>query len=226
MVHKLLIIGAGFGGNGVIRGLIEAEKNFNDEAGVSSPKSLFAGELEITMLDRKTSFSIGATWQFIWSSRLSSQPIEWPISDLQANNFDNVNLIAGTEDATVETILTNEKQVILTNGTSIEYDTLVLSPGVISDPSVLPGLVPDNCDYSDPTKQALDVCSIQHVPLIQKGIDQIMQEAQSSSKTILVCVTRMPYKVRGLGLHTLFHDDRVVIQPFVAIIIPVSTIAI
>lgn len=196
MAHKLLIIGAGFGGNGVIRGLIEAEKNFNDEAGVSSPKSLFSGSLEVTILERKTTLSIGATWQFVWSSRLVSQAIEWPISDLQANHFDNVHLITGTEDATVEKILTNEKQVVLVNGKSIEYDTLVLSPGVVSDPSIVPGLVPDNCDYSDPTKQALDVCNIQHVSLIQKGIDRIMEEAKTSSKTILVCVSRMPYKVR------------------------------
>jgi NADH dehydrogenase FAD-containing subunit len=201
MVHKVLIIGAGFGGNGVIHGLIEAEKNFQDEAGVSSPTSLFAGELEITLLDRKTMLSIGGTWQFMWSSRLSAeQKIEWPLADLQANHFDNVQLISGNDDATVETLDIPEKRVLLSNGKTIEFDTLVLSPGVISDPSGLPGLVPANCDYSDPTKQALDVCNIQHVSLIHRGIDQVLEQAKTSTQTILICVTKVPYKVSGIGL--------------------------
>lgn len=205
MVHKLLVIGAGFGGNGVITGLSEASQKY-DEAEKNSAaclpwscfqrkasgKSLFPGDLEITMLDRKTNFSIGGTWQFVWSSRLIAPIIEWPFAYLHASDFDNVQLLTGPDNATVEKLLPKEKRVILTNGKSLQYDTLVLSPGVISDPSEVPGLVPEKA--TAPTKQALDICNLKHVPLIQQGIDQVMLEAKKSPKTILVCVTRMPYK--------------------------------
>jgi NADH dehydrogenase FAD-containing subunit len=211
MVHKLLVIGAGFGGNGVITGLSEAALKYEDEDTSSgaclpwncferqpSKKSLFPGDLEITMLDCKTKFSVGGAWQFVWSSRLTSPQIEWPLTDLRANDFGNVQLLTGPDDATVEKLLTTEKRVVLANGKSLKYDTLVLSPGVVSDPSGVPGLVPEK--VSDPTKQALDICNIKHIPLIQQGIDKVMHEAKGSPKTILVCVTRMPYKVRCCGL--------------------------
>jgi NADH dehydrogenase FAD-containing subunit len=191
MVHKLLIVGAGFGGNGVIQGLLQASQTTQGEE-ETIPTAIFPGDLEITMLDRKTALSIGGTWQFVWSSRLVAPTIEWPLVDLQANYFDNVNLITGPADATVEGISTEEKKVTLTNGKVLEYDTLVLAPGVMSDPSGVPGLPTQDASIMT----ALDVCDFKHVPLIQKGIDQIMKEAKTQEKTILVCVTRMPYKVR------------------------------
>jgi NADH dehydrogenase FAD-containing subunit len=198
MVHKLLIVGAGFGGNGVIHGLVQASQN---ESGETShlPKGLFPGDLEITMLDRDTTFSIGGTWQFVWSSRLTSPTVEWPLSDLQANHFDNVTLITGPEEATVEDVSTDQKMIRLTNGKVLEYDTLVLAPGVISDPSRVPGLPTDNASL----ETALNFCDFNHVPLIQQGIDQTMNEANDQEKTILVCVTRMPYKVGNSNRRTI-----------------------
>jgi NADH dehydrogenase FAD-containing subunit len=190
MAHKLLIVGAGFGGNGVIHGLVQAYQKESGE-GSPPPKALFPGDLEITMLDRNTSFSIGGTWQFIWSSRLTSSTIQWPLVDLQANHFDNSKLITGPAEATVKEISTDQKKVTLTNGNVLDYDTLVLAPGVISDPTLVPGLPTENASI----KTALDFCFFFHVPLIKEAIDQTMKEAKTQKKTILVCVTRMPYKV-------------------------------
>lgn len=191
-MHKLLIVGAGFGGNGVITGLTQAAQKMGD--GSSMPTALFPEDLEVTMLDRKTSFSISAAWQFAWSSRLKSPTLEWPITDLKANHFENVKFISGEDEASVETLLVEENRVLLRNGKSIEYDTLVISAGVVSDPTGIPGLVSGDgpVDYSN---QALDICNGKHIPLIQQGIDQVMEDAKTSPKTILVCVTRMPYKV-------------------------------
>ena len=190
--HHVIIIGAGFGGNGVIKSLL----NGND--GNKIPDNM-----DVTLIDRKTTFSISATWQFIWSSRIKVgggdddgdvvKIPEWDMSNLKANNTaTGIKFIKGENDATVVNINTSNKQITLSNANNITYDTLVLSPGVISDSSLVKGLADSN---------ALDICSATNVPKIKSSIDNLMEEAASCTgtaatpKTVLMCVTKMPYKV-------------------------------
>ncbi|KAL7558296.1 hypothetical protein ACA910_020381 [Epithemia clementina (nom. ined.)] len=216
------------------------------------------------MLDRKMDLSIGASWQFVWSNRLlvstKQQPPNanannekanetnhvavvvptWPLNQLKAaTQYQNVKVLTGESDATVQSLDLVSQQVILVRhapphsphphpgdeNNTMAYDTLVLAPGVVSDASAVPGLAESSA--------ALDVCNIQHVPLLQSRLHQLWSQAaaeaaeagdmaagmaaattqredvkeelgdhhhlhsttrRTNPKTILMCVTKMPYK--------------------------------
>ena len=200
--HELVVVGAGFGGNGVITRLIE--KSACDDTN---------NHLNITIIDQKTKFSIGATYQFTWSSRSASdedieadeQPHQWNMKDLKAANVGTLLI-----DTTVVDINLQSQCIQLQDGKSLHYDTLVLSPGVVSDPTLCKGLSQSN------NSAALDICNIQHVLDIKKGLNELMdnvikEETDNVTKTILICVTKMPYKVRNrssypqnIGCHSFF----------------------
>jgi NADH dehydrogenase FAD-containing subunit len=146
--------------------------------------------LSVTLLDRQRKLSIGATWQFVWSNR-RNEVAEYDLSTLQAKSHGTL-LLTGEQEATVETTDTAQKKLTLANGKSIGYDTLVLSPGVVSKPALVEGLAESG---------ALDICNRQHVPLIKNRLDTILRDASHTPKTIMVCVTRLPYKVRHSEYH-------------------------
>ena len=193
--HDVVIIGAGFGGNGVLKGLLK------DDNGEGGNRKLVRDDIHVTIIDRKTKFSIGACWQYIWSSRMeetddsAASSAEWSMNDMIANRTDNVTFITGDDDATtVERIDTMHQQVVLNDSSGIPYDTLIISPGVISDTTSIKGLTDAANNGS-----ALDICNIQHVSKMKSCINELMEAAKNcggTPKTILMCVTAMPYKVR------------------------------
>ena len=195
--HDVVIIGAGFGGNGVLKGLLK-----DDDNGGTNNHKLVRDDIHVTLIDKNTTFSIGACWQYIWSSRIeetdtdtASAAAEWNMNDMIANRTDNVTFITGDDTTTtvVERIDTMHQQVVLNDSSGIPYDTLVIAPGVISDPTSIKGLT----DASN-NGTALDICNIQHVSKMKCRINELMEAAKNSGtpKTILMCVTAMPYKVR------------------------------
>uniref|UniRef100_A0A7S2N4A5 FAD/NAD(P)-binding domain-containing protein n=1 Tax=Helicotheca tamesis TaxID=374047 RepID=A0A7S2N4A5_9STRA len=187
--HQVVIVGASFGGNGVIKGLLD------EHDGESLPPTL-----HVTMLDEKEDFAISATNQFVWSNRLSStdnQVPSWPLSKLIAQKV--AHSFRTGEAGTVMELDWEGKQLKMKDGSSVKWDTLVLSPGVVSDPSSIPGLEESS---------AIDVAAKKDVESMKKEVKVLSNGPWVPKRVALIAVTRMPYKCPPLPfeLASLLHN--------------------
>ena len=112
---RIVIIGAGWGGQGVCKAL----------AAASLP-----ADTSITCIDAADHLSIGATWQFELEGRAA--PVSLPLADSCAAPY--------LKRAAASTIDYEAKTVALEGGEVVGYDRLVLACGAVSDPSSVPGL--------------------------------------------------------------------------------------
>eukprot|EP00978_Attheya_sp_CCMP212_P012649 scaffold31649_cov53-Attheya_sp.AAC.4 len=182
--HRVVIVGASFGGNGCFHGLL-------DDAGVPPD------DLQITILDRKEHISIGGAFQFVWSDRVPKENISWPMTQLKQHSLSGIDFRCGEEGIVHAVDMASKGLRVGKNNALLKYDSLVLAPGVVSDPSSIPGLSFDS---------AIDVCAFDQVDRMQSEMRSLMagaiakagQKPQNGStqqqQTAMMVVTHMPYK--------------------------------
>jgi len=169
MANKVVIVGAGFGGQGVCHRLL--------------------GNADITVIDANESISIGATWQYELNER--AERITIPLARTIAARANRllVNTSVTNLDAAARTLT-------LADGSTEQYDYLVLAPGAVSDPSAVPGLV--DC--------ALDVTSSQSSTTAAiKG----QLESITEGSTVLIAITKCPYKCPPYPFELAFLVDEI-----------------
>ena len=177
---QVVLVGVGFGGAGLLHELYD-KHHLPDE------KEL---PFDVTVVDRNSHWSIGASWQYVWTDRILDVPL-WPLQSLKVLDRNVVqNSRVGQGNASnVEAISVKDKNLTFKDGSVLKYDTLVLSPGVISDASLIEGLAQSN---------AIDICNLQDVSVMKERVHQLCVAASTAPQTVMVCVTKMPYKVRTL----------------------------
>jgi sulfide:quinone oxidoreductase len=121
---KVIIIGAGFGGLTACQQL----SSIADE-----------GLAEVIVIDKKTSFSVGASWQYVITDR---RELQSTIRELKkAKMSPAIQQYFGYEVTNIDPAT---KQVSFTGPSNdvynIYYDYLILAPGTVSTPDKVPGL--------------------------------------------------------------------------------------
>ena len=174
---QVVLVGTGFGGVGFLHELYDKHQ----------PSDEKALPFDLTVVDRNSHLSIGAAWQYVWTDRILDVP-QWPLQSLKVLDRKVVqNVRVGQGDAsTVEAISVKDKNLTFKDGTVLKYDTLVLSPGVVSDATLIEGLAQSN---------AIDICDLNAVSVMKERVHQLCRAASTEPHTVMVCVTKMPYKV-------------------------------
>lgn len=103
--HHVVVIGAGFGGLSVVREL--------EEPGVS-----------ITIIDRSNHHLFQPLLYQVAGVSLPSAEIAWPVRSLFRHREDVRTLMAEVQD-----VDTDSREVLLKDGSRIDYDTLVVATG-------------------------------------------------------------------------------------------------
>ncbi|HBL9576387.1 TPA: NAD(P)/FAD-dependent oxidoreductase [Salmonella enterica subsp. enterica serovar Kentucky] len=103
--HHVVVIGAGFGGLSVVREL--------EEPGVS-----------ITIIDRSNHHLFQPLLYQVAGASLPSAEIAWPVRSLFRHREDVRTLMAEVQD-----VDTDSREVLLKDGSRIDYDTLVVATG-------------------------------------------------------------------------------------------------
>jgi len=162
---RVVIIGAGFGGLG-------AAKTFAD--------AQLAGVESVVVLDKKSEFTIGGSWQYAWSGRVRKEDTTWPLADA-APQLPGIDLRLNVEVAALDL---ERKTVRLADGSEVAYDRLILAPGVVGDPSGVPGMADrvDMYSHPDVARQESDLADI------------IARAKSGEPSTLCVSIGAVPYK--------------------------------
>lgn len=161
----LVIVGASFGGFGVVWQLRENEA---------------IDAYEVVVLSSQDQFSIGGTWQFAWNNRL---PLDRLIHSLHDANWDGVKKVLLKKSVSSWNI--DQKQLILDDQSCLTYDKLVLAVGVEYDAEVFPGLssYPNICSL-----QHVERMQEELQLLIQRA------KESKEILTFVMVISRVPYK--------------------------------
>jgi NADH:ubiquinone reductase (H+-translocating) len=103
--HRVVIVGAGFGG-------------------LETAFGLKGAPVEITLIDRRNHHLFQPLLYQVATASLATSEIAWPIRHLLRDRKEVTTLFAN-----VNGVDTNEKRVLLDDGDSVPYDTLVLATG-------------------------------------------------------------------------------------------------
>lgn len=103
--HHVVVVGAGFGGLDVVNGFCGAD-------------------VDITIIDRRNYHLFQPLLYQVAGASLSTSEIAWPIRYLFRNRQNVQTLMAEVQGVDVDA-----RQVILDNGSTVGYDTLVLATG-------------------------------------------------------------------------------------------------
>ena len=132
------------------------------------------GTCDVTVIDAKSWFTIGGTWQYAWAGRVDTSSTTWDLSKCGAQ-FPGVSMLLDTDVASLDL---EGKKVVLGDGSALEYDHLVLSPGVVGDPSSVPGM--------DAT---LDMYSHDSIERQRADVQDIIANARAGeTQTLLVAI--------------------------------------
>ena len=180
---QVVLVGTGFGGVGMLHKLFETQKGDEQEQHEHGKELPF----DLTVIDGKTHLTIGASWQYVWTDRLKEVPM-WPLQSLKYLDKVQKAVIGEGDASAVESLSLGDKSITMEDGSIIKYDTLVLSPGVVSDATKIEGLA-----EAAAVAIAIDICDLKSVTAMKDRVQKLSscQEPQ----TVLVCVTKMPYKV-------------------------------
>jgi NADH dehydrogenase len=103
--HRVVVVGAGFGGLEVVKGLK-------------------AAGLDITLIDRRNHHLFQPLLYQVATTSLATSEIAWPVRQLLRRRKDVTTLLA-----TVAGVDRQGRRVLLADGGSVPYDTLVLATG-------------------------------------------------------------------------------------------------
>ena len=121
-----------------------------------------------------------------WTGRCADEATIWPLADAAAE-LPGVNLRLGVTVASVDA-----KRAVLTTGEILDCDHLVLSPGVISDPSFAVG---DAAAVSGLTDHSLDLYSHSSLPAQKEQLGAMVAGLKAGNEaTLLIPIVAVPYK--------------------------------
>lgn len=189
--HKVVVVGASFGGQGFVHGLLL------EDGQISQMTSTLAKEhVSVQLLDCRDSMYISGALQYVWTNRMAKNKLVHPMSKTICDSLPGVTFRKGKKKGAVSSINIENKSITLEDGNDLNYDTLVLSPGVISDPKPIPGLKESG---------AIDVCVWEDVDRFKAEIKSIISLAALASKPInvVMSVTKMPYKCPPLPFEVI-----------------------
>ena len=192
----LLVVGASFGGLGCLHELASTKDN----------------KYRIVVVDSRDWFSIGGTWQFVWTNRVPNLDYtRRSLHDVTIFN-DNAADIEWRLQTTVKEWNPQKKQVVLqkdqeTETTIFTYDTMVLACGAVPRPDSIPGLaeIVNICNYNDVPRQKEQV---QRLLEIAKDLDQKNHEKLTFCLAIGAC----PYKCPPAPFELTFLLDELLVQ--------------
>lgn len=178
-MSRVVIVGAGFGGLGAAHTLVQS-------SGAQQQPS-------VTVVEAKDWFTIGGAWQYAWSGRVAVDAIDWPLEDAR-EHLPGVDLRLNT---TVVAMDLSGKTVTLSDGARLEYDHLVLSPGVVGDASGIEGM-----------GDALDMYSHDSVERQAADLADIVAKARAGeTQTLVVAIGATPYKCPVAPFEAAFIAD-------------------
>ena len=164
-LKRIVVIGAGFGG------LAACQKwsTMLDDRSIN---------VQVTLVDKRTDMSVGASWQYVMMGRMELSETLRPLS--KALLHPRIVKLFGTEVTAVDTA---SKCVRVRDGNaaeqSLQYDYLVLAPGTVSVPDSIPGLA--EC--------CIDMCSRSSCEEIARRV-----KACKGGETVLFITAMNPYK--------------------------------
>ena len=148
-------------------------------------------QVEVTLVDKQSEFSVGASWQYVMNGRLSRQDTVRPLS--QALLHAKVVRLFG---AHVDRIDVAGKRVELTDASGAQrvliYDHCILCPGIRSVGDAIPGL----------SEHCLDICS----PSTSEELARRVR-ACKGGETVVVLTSALPYKCPPVVLEYAFLID-------------------
>src|SRR5689334_3777345 len=103
--HRVVVVGAGFGG-------------------LEAVYRLAGAPAEITMIDRRNHHLFQPLLYQVATASLATSEIAWPVRHLLSNRKEVTTLLA-----TVTGVNTEARHVVLDDGSKLPYDTLVLATG-------------------------------------------------------------------------------------------------
>ena len=159
----LLVVGAGFGGFGFLRRFLEG-----------GGADLF----EVVVVDAKDWFSIGGTWQFAWTDRLPLAETKLSLKD--ADLPVSVDLRLHT---TVTEWRPRSNQVVLSDDSTLSYDTIVVACGVEPDPTLISGM-----------EMHVNICSFDSVARQRQEAQALCQKSSIEKVTFVLAIGSCPYK--------------------------------
>ena len=188
-MSRVVIVGAGFGGLG-------CAWTFANQVSKESVSS-------VVVVDSKDWFTIGGTWAYAWSDRTPVAETKWPLVDAKPR-LPGVELRLNTSVVSIDTA---GKTITLTDRPDepVPYDYLVLAPGVVGDPSSIPGL--DKC---------VDMYSQSHVERQKADLQRIVQTAKANAanrvaaekkQTLAIIIAATPYKCPVAPFEAAFIAD-------------------
>ena len=164
-VKRIVVVGAGFGG-------LSACQKWSamlDDASIN---------VQVTLVDKRTDMSVGASWQYVMMGRMDLSETLRPLS--KALLHTKIVRLFGTEVTAVDPA---SKCVRVRDGSgahqSLQYDYLVLAPGTVSSPDSIPGLA-EHC---------IDMCSPSSCEEIAKRV-----KACKGGETVMFVTAMNPYK--------------------------------
>src|SRR5277367_2875203 len=104
-LHRVVIVGAGFGG-------------------LETAHRLAGAPVKITLLDRRNHHLFQPLLYQVATASLATSEIAWPVRYLLRDRPDVTTLFA-----TVTGVDANEKHVLLDDGCALPYDTLIIATG-------------------------------------------------------------------------------------------------
>lgn len=164
-LKRVVVVGAGFGGLSACQAL----SGVLDDAGV---------QVEVTLVDKKREFSVGASWQYVLTGRMSRGDTVRPLS--QALLHAKVVRLFGAQ---VDAVDAANKRVELTDESGarrvLQYDYCILCPGMRSVGDAIPGL----------SEHCLDMCSPSTCEELARRV-----RGCKGGETVVVLTSALPYK--------------------------------
>lgn len=174
----VLIVGGGFGGLGAAEGLVSSH---------------VAAQHKVIVVSLSTTLTIGACQPFVWSGRADEKDATWNLTDAQGQ-FPGVTFRLGTS---VKSLDIPQKQAVLSDGTVIAWNHLVLGTGLVSDPQSISGL-----------DSILNICNPQHMNALKSSLQDFTRACQDHKTedklTFLLSIGNTPYKCPPAPFETIF----------------------
>lgn len=168
---KILIVGAGFGGLGCAKNLVTS--------GVARAAS-------VTVIDPRDYWSLGSLWSFVWTNRATLEDTKWSLAE--ASEMESLKGVDVRPKTSLCSLDLGGRKAVLSDGQPFCYDFLVLSPGMVSDPSSIRGL-----------EEHVDVFDMGHIERAKAELAAFIVKAKEAKEkdeevVFLVTIASMPYK--------------------------------
>eukprot|EP01137_Pigoraptor_chileana_P007812 Opistho-2@53879 len=169
--HRIVILGAGFGGLTIAHRL--------DEFLNANPTH--AESVSVTVVDKSNTFTVGAAHQYVISGVIKPEEMPWPYTEV---SLKHVVLRHSTEILKID--VASRSIVVATKGNpdeTLEYDELVVALGIHLDTAQVEGIPTPGSDPS-----VFDLCTSSDAARFRDTL------ASFNGGNIVIAVPQLPYK--------------------------------